>query len=337
VRSKAIAAFLAAITSAALLLPAGSGAKPRAARERVVPARTTETMRLHGTHGYVLDVTALGGRWVTVTAIRDVGQTASLFVSYSRKTGNGAGGGFHFRLGQRGKFDLRFVPGHVKVRPVRKGCEGEPSRVEHGTFVGSVDFEGEGGFTTVVAHRVRGIVTRSGRRRCPAHARRRPVGARDGNEAQTLRMISGDPSGTRRFEAGSYEGPGGFGSPIRTFLAFITTKEEELSIARAAFVFEGSPTSFVTPDADRPMSAATVEPPAPFSGSASFRLTSPTTGTYSGDLAVELPGVARMPLTGPGIDAGICKGFHCTKTLPRALRPRRTDAFDGSYFVGGAS
>jgi hypothetical protein len=81
-----------------------------------------------------------------------------------------------------------------------------------------------------------------------------------------------------------------------------------------------------------PLTAATVEPPAPFTGSAAFALTSPTSDTYSGDLAVELPGVGAVPLTGPAIAAGLCRDYHCTKTLPRALRPQKSGRFDVSYY-----
>ncbi|HEX4751855.1 MAG TPA: hypothetical protein VH268_03070, partial [Solirubrobacterales bacterium] len=61
---------------------------------------------------------------------------------------------------------------------------------------------------------------------------------------------------------------------------------------------------------------ATLAPSSPFSGSATFELTSPTKASWSGDLAVELPGLGKVPLAGPKFYSGLCEGEICTKTLP---------------------
>jgi hypothetical protein len=274
-----------------------------------------------------------------------VTRTAALSVIYSRKGGDANGAGFHVDLGDRGRLDVRFVPGHIKEQPVPKGCIGDPSTVERGTFVGTIHFRGEGGFTQVDAHRVRGTVERTGATRCPGRATKgeaegkdvvvvgiggRP--ARTNAESPTLRVVSGDPTGADRFEAISYESAGSPEISEGTFLASTYEKEGGLSIARVALAFTGPPSSVVFPDPSKPLSTATVEPPAPFSGSATFALTSPTSDTFSGDLAVELPGLGEVPLTGPGIAAGICRDYHCTKTLPKALRPQRYDQFKVGYF-----
>jgi hypothetical protein len=66
----------------------------------------------------------------------------------------------------------------------------------------------------------------------------------------------------------------------------------------------------------------TIEAPAPFSGSATIEAPSRATATLSGDLAVELPATGEVPLTGPGIDAGLCRDYTCMGSLPKVLRPR---------------
>ena len=76
------------------------------------------------------------------------------------------------------------------------------------------------------------------------------------------------------------------------------------------------------PNLAEPLAEATVAPPAPFSGSATFHLDDPKTASWTGDLAVEMPGLGKVSLTGDGIEAGLCSGLsNCTKTLPKDLQP----------------
>jgi hypothetical protein len=60
---------------------------------------------------------------------------------------------------------------------------------------------------------------------------------------------------------------------------------------------------------------ATVEPPAPFEGSAAFHLESPTQASWTGDLSVDLPGIGKVALAGPGTSADLCEQNACTATL----------------------
>ena len=94
--------------------------------------------------------------------------------------------------------------------------------------------------------------------------------------------------------------------------------------------------TFRVPNLAEPLSEAIIEPPAPFSGTATFHLETPKKANWTGDLAVELPGLGTVPLTGPKIAAGLCHGRDCTKTLPR-LAQRALEARGGdlsTYFVG---
>jgi hypothetical protein len=95
---------------------------------------------------------------------------------------------------------------------------------------------------------------------------------------------------------------------------------------------------FVSPEPKEPLAAAEVSPSAPFSGSASFALTSPRQAEWSGDLAVDLPGYGRVALTGPKIRAGLCETKACTPTLPKSLRPRtrgKGESLDSSAYTEG--
>lgn len=54
---------------------------------------------------------------------------------------------------------------------------------------------------------------------------------------------------------------------------------------------------------DRRLRTATVHPPAPFAGSARFDLGKKAGQRWGGDLTVDLPGRAGVPLTGPALRA----------------------------------
>lgn len=102
--------------------------------------------------------------------------------------------------------------------------------------------------------------------------------------------------------------------------------------ASAFEIGEDTATAFQVPNLAEPLTEATVSPSAPFSGSATFHLDGPKTASWTGDLAVELPGAGEVPLSGEGISAGLCHGpSHCTKTL-RGLLQKELEG--GSVFYG---
>jgi hypothetical protein len=63
-----------------------------------------------------------------------------------------------------------------------------------------------------------------------------------------------------------------------------------------------------------PAGEAIVNPPSPFSGSATFRRESRKESKWSGDLKVDLPGFGTVPLTGRGAQATLCVS-ECAKEL----------------------
>jgi hypothetical protein len=94
-------------------------------------------------------------------------------------------------------------------------------------------------------------------------------------------------------------------------------------VHRSAFVVDAGPdaaSTLLTPNQQEPLAEAVIEPPAPFSGSATFHLEGPKKASWTGNLAVELPGAGKVPLTGDEIYAGACRGQkNCTATLPTPL------------------
>lgn len=76
-------------------------------------------------------------------------------------------------------------------------------------------------------------------------------------------------------------------------------KRQGVAISRSRTLWLGSDAF----DYDPALRTATLAPPVPFSGRASFHRGAPTARRWSGDLAVDLPGRSDVPLTGPGIGA----------------------------------
>ncbi len=60
----------------------------------------------------------------------------------------------------------------------------------------------------------------------------------------------------------------------------------------------------------------TLSPPAPFTGTAAFTRTPESTFTWTGDLAVEFPGLGPIRLTGPSFDARMCALEGCVSQEP---------------------
>jgi hypothetical protein len=91
--------------------------------------------------------------------------------------------------------------------------------------------------------------------------------------------------------------------PFRFFIAGTSERVGALHIGRSVFV-EGPSASF-EPSAD--LSSATVKPPKPFSGTASFVRNLDGSTEWSGTLSVALPGAQSTALAGPAFEADLAK------------------------------
>jgi hypothetical protein len=66
-----------------------------------------------------------------------------------------------------------------------------------------------------------------------------------------------------------------------------------------------------------PPRSASVDPPRPFTGSATFQQESSKNFSWTGDLSAELPGIGDVALAGPDFESALCVGLHCRGDLGR--------------------
>ncbi len=340
VRSRAIAATLVATAMfVGLVLPGAAGAK---ARTYKVPASTLQSVELKGTHGYKLNLAVEDHGIAFLSAVNYRSHPVLKFVTYSiRKHPHAEPDTLALKIGDQGSFEGTFVTKSVKHEAVSVPCHGDPSTVEAGFFVGTFDFDGAGGFTAVQRTRAAGTVIRSAPQVCRGPDKGKPgddtsIYGESEEEAHELQLIAGKPDGDPRFQASRYEETtaGEDVPPSMSFIGGVSRTSQGVEISSDIVVLGGKAATFQVSNPLRPAAEVTVAPPAPFSGTATFKLGNPAASRWTGDLAVELPVFGRVALTGPMIAAGVCEApGKCTKTLPPAMRPDAAGAFDGSFYA----
>lgn len=342
-RARAVAIVLALSVLAAVASPACAIAKPG---HYTTQSLSTEQFQLRGSNGYSLRVSVVN-RSAQLIFNKRIGDSF-LTVAYFVRGKQSPGPDLHFPVGNKGEVNLRFVPRGQPEETTLPGCKGGPQVVEKGALVGTLRFRGKAEFTTIDGHRAHVVVARVPPMTC--RKLRTPknlltVGLpASGNEVpeEFVQLIAGSGPGSPTFDADLFEenGVGIDGQELPDFPDFsasISRREGGAQVSYSASL-TGRPSSFGVPQSLAPPATATVEPTAPFLGSATFSLTAPHHAEWSGDLAVVLPGYGRVPLTGPKVKVGLCRGKTCTPTLPQSLRPRTGSGkskFKVSYFNEG--
>lgn len=198
--------------------------------------------------------------------------------------------GIEADLGVLGSISMQFNPSAKgKIRTSPKNCSPHKIYRRPGTFSGNFRFLGEASYAAFEAAEVKGSIGTPDDLICgtfSAPTKGRPplmpyLGARTSNHYLADGFIA---FGVRRGAA-----------PRRAYFTAESREHVEgFSVSR--FVTEMAPASSfaVSPH----LRIATVTPPAPFSGTATFEGRSGTPPSWSGSLSVSFPGKA-VPLTGP--------------------------------------
>jgi len=289
---------------AALTLPASAAAKPGYYVEK--PSRVVILQR-EASRGYYVFLFAVNRHSLTLSVSGEDG--SAHYVIRGRVSGDEIEG----RFGNLGRVAMRFVPGGAPdLGELPANCKGEPPVEREGHFVGQLRFAGENGFTRVRAARAEGVVLGLPRRVCkgrrPEIEQPLPPG-----RLTSLSAIPGRP-GAPRFSVYGQVPRVPEQSPRvaeeAVHIAFLSEKRSGMAITRQASAFTTPETFAVSPLGQQPLTA-TVSPPAPFSGTATFEEQADGTTRWSGDLKTELPGRGAVSLTGSAYRAQLCRNFAC--------------------------
>jgi hypothetical protein len=242
-------------------------------------------------------------------------------------------------FGRRGRFDLRFVPvGRPEPLPLVSWCQAE-SRGEwqDGYLVGRARFRTERGYARIQIHRVPAaaeswphMICEYGSYAPPGHHKEQRASlvayASTGGDFLSLKP----PKRILSFHAIQYYRHAKPADHRTEFVAELTEAAGRITVSRKVAV-PADESSLRFPGTPQLPEELEVDPPSPFSGSADFLRTRESTFTWSGDLAVDFPGLGRLRLTGPRFEVGVCVAKSCltrheeaSKASARLARARAT-------------
>ena len=248
-----------------------------------------------------LVVRSSDGYWLTVNSakagrVQVEASGADGSVTYTAP-GSVSDTGIHANFGKYGQIDMRWVP-DGQVREVRLKCHYK-GVIRHfydtGAYVGTLRFKGGDGFTSVDTQRVAWS-------RTWYHAL----------YACGFSLGTGEPGAGVVINAGRR---GHFKTPVHFSLyrdhagakvdysAHFDQKQGRVKITREAFA-EGGTHSLTFTGANGTTSA-TISPPAPFYGRATFERARGSKGTLPGNLGVEFPDHTKADLAGKGFEAAL--------------------------------
>lgn len=247
------------------------------------------------TNGYAISVT---GRPESVKVSLAAGKPTRRHLVFSdyKFSGTASAKGIHADLGEFGIVNLRFEPsGKVRTTKLPKaaeGCDGPRKVVRHlGTFVGTFRFKAEDETTTESAE-VAGSVDK------PAEVICRFVTGESGKKDHHRNV----PPPSPYLGATTTHNGLGFAAavmgPHRKRVSFVASSVE---IAGGAAIRRWAAVTGLRSEFqfDNQLKTATVSPPPPFSGSATFeRAPKGLPPVWTGSLVVSFPGRPEVPLTG---------------------------------------
>jgi hypothetical protein len=337
--------LLALLTALALLALPGAALAAKT-RKKVEPARTTGVVKVRGTNGWAIQITG------NTTSSRRGNRTLSVYangprheeVTYQRFPGRlTKDGTIEAKLPGVGHIDLRYEPTeHHRIGYSNSpGCTSAPFTIgSSGVFRGTIELHVTGGLTTVDAHSAHGELWPSPKVTCQvsghSKARIKREAEATGSGFESLSASRKLEGGTLRFDATSFQ----FLSPAppTRLVEFSATYERQLHgmrfIAGTRVEAENGEGFDLSPATETP-SEATVEPPAPFLGSANFTLASPTVANWTGDLRVPIPTLGTVALTGQEFEPSLCGSGGCTDTEPGSrVSISVVGSFGGNFFAG---
>lgn len=279
-------------SSGAVLDTAGHGSPSRRGDFGIDESRTSE-VHLRGTKGYAVSLFASRSSSVYLTV---TGHNATVqYITRGRVTRHL----IKARFGRFGRVSVRFRPSQKphRVPQPRGNCEGRGELVEPGEFVGTIKFVGEQSYTEVHANRAEGKISYKTKEVCHETGGRSPS-----RSVGFLILSATERSGGASFTALK---PLSKAFPDESsFMASIAQFQRKLLIVHS-ILSQSSGDAFKTVMSHGKLIQAMVEPPAPFSGSATYSKTPAVSSEgWTGDLAGDFPGIGKVSLAGSAFCAG---------------------------------
>lgn len=199
-------------------------------------------------------------------------------------------------LGELGEIDVNFQPSGRATRE-KSACGDKPVTFDSGVYEGTIDFTGEEGYTQVHATRAKGDIQFVLDLVCPGTIG--PSGSGPGLPGAELRVRQRASRLGPSFDAHKNR-PGA----RAIFGASITETRDGIGIQRVVGVRPPS-AAF---EYDPLLKLATVKPPPPFSGQATFRRNAAPANRWIGTLSVDFPGRSDVSLTAGHPHASLVRG-----------------------------
>lgn len=264
----------------------------------------TSAFRVDAANGYKVLVWAFSRRAdgqgnVTLIASREKGGVIYFAPASVTPTA------IHADLGSLGRIDLQFHPSGI-VKQESSRCDKHPVSFEAGTYQGTFEFHGEEQYTqaeaTSVHSRIRPILNLvcSGSIRGELSgddipgARLRLSRRRDGRTI-TLQFNKNSQRAHARFEA--------------------SVKEQHREVAITRVVADRAMPGSAFDFADD-LQTATLSPPSPFSGSATFHRDAASANRWTGDLMIDFPGESNVALTGASVRSALVHAEFSEESRP---------------------
>jgi hypothetical protein len=308
--SKVRGGFLLLSVVALLAPPSASAVNPSGTtNDRTGPSVPASLFTLRGSNGYLISVLgAAGGRDRSTVSLSAAHGSAN--ATYTTE-GTVSPTRMEASFGRLGAISLRFrSSGRVQHTPVPPKCRinGFPSvaKARVGTFIGTIRFRGEEGYTRISAHRITGRVGEpwailgggrkdqclslgSGVNEAPGAL----LAASSAGEAASFSATAEPPSsapvtgsapGVLAQQLGSYRFDG---ATMEKRSGMLISRSTSATGAAGDFIFGSA------------LSSATLTPPDPFSGIGTFQRNADGSTSWTGSLSVSLPGRRKVRLTGP--------------------------------------
>jgi hypothetical protein len=293
---------------------------------------TVVQLRLENRDGYRIAVLAFGQTVLLGVSRGHSRFPTTIYLTHGRVTPTSIRASF----AGRGRIAVRFrPPGQTLRLPRRFGCKGPGHGViaRFGVYVGELSFQGEGGYTSARARRMKGSsIDLAALTSCLRHAARGPGAAFSPARSPAGLLATAGPAGANQktpsppgvpthpstgpkpttlvadsklpLSRTLFAAQAHVGGRAR-FLALEESSEGSIGIVRYVLV-PGPRAAFAFDD---PLSLAGVTPPAPFSGSATFRHGPGGAKSWTGSLAVSFLGAPDVPLTGSQFSTQLTRGW----------------------------